>query len=217
MLRPVLGLVLLGAATVSCGTIPPYSQVRQQDLVGKNAIKLRGSLWSSMNVRSEDATFPKSDDVDYEVDRFSTYGIEFERLIGNQFTVGFSYDTRDIQLDGTHSPIQGEQISLGLRRYFGNRALTAFVLGQLIYHQSLDFPGELGLDLRESDDFLGIGLGGGANLAITEHFSIESYLTYEISPDVDTFKRRIDGPDAPVDLRFAFSGLIAYVGIGFHF
>ena len=78
-------------------------------------------------------------------------------------------------------------------------------------------PGELGFDRRESDDFLGWGAGGGVNLALTEDFSLESYLLYEGAPDVKTYKRIKDGIDAPADQTFNFSGPVAYVGVGFHF
>jgi hypothetical protein len=122
-----------------------------------------------------------------------------------------------MEIEGTTSPVQGEQIHAGVRRYFGDRALTGFVAVQAIYHQSLDFPGELNLDLRESDDFLGFGLGGGANLALSEHFTLEAILMYESAPGVDTYKRRVDGPDAPADREFFFSGPVAYLGFGYHF
>jgi len=218
-MRPsVLALIaLLAAPTASCGTIPPYSSVRKQDLTGLNAVKLRGSFWNSFDVKQEDTTFPFDPDRKYELDGFSTYGIEFERLIGNGFTVGFSYDTRDMEIEGTNSPVNGEQFSVGLRRYFGDRALTSFLAAQMIYHQSLDFPGELGFDRRESDDYFGIGAGGGINLALTEDFSLEAYLMYEAAPDVKTYKRIVDGLGAPADQTFNFSGAVAYVGIGFHF
>lgn len=218
MRPPVLALLaLLAVATASCGAIPPYSSVRKQELTGLNAVKLRASFWNSMDVKQEDTTFPFAPDREYELDGFSTYGIEFERLIGNGFTVGFSYDTRDMEVEGTEGPINGEQFSIGMRRYFGDRALTAFLAAQLIYHQTLEFPGELGFDRRESDDFLGWGAGGGVNLALTEDFSLEAYLLYEGAPDVKTYKRIQDGINAPADQTFNFSGPVAYVGVGFHF
>lgn len=218
MRLPALALIAsLVAATASCGAIPPYSSVRKQEVTGLNAVKLRGSFFDGFDVKQEDTTFPFEPDRSYQLSGFSTYGIEFERLIGNGFTVSFAYDTRDMQIEGTSSPVNGEQISLGLRRYFGDRALTGFLLTQLIYHQSLDFPAELGLDFRESDDFLGIAAGGGGNLALTEDFSIEAYLMYEANPDVKTYKRIVSGPAAPPDYTFNFSGPIAYLGVGFHF
>ena len=42
-------------------------------------------------------------------------------------------------------------------------------------------------------------------------------MIYEAAPDVKTYKRIIEGPDAPADRTFNFSGTVAYVGIGFHF
>lgn len=218
MRLPALALLaLFAASTFACGAIPPYSSVRKQDLTGLNSVKLRASFWNAMDAKQADNIYPFAPDQEYEFDRFSTYGLEFERLLGKGFTVGFSYDTRDMEVEGTTSPINGEQFSIGLRRYFGDRALTAFAAAQLIYHQSLDFPGELGFDRRESDDFFGVGAGGGVNLALTEDFSIEVYLMYEAAPDVKTYKRIVDGLGAPADQTFNFSGPVAYVGIGYHF
>lgn len=218
---PALLLLAVGALAGACNAIPPYSRVREQDVAGRNAVKVRGSVWSNMQIESKDLTYPFADPIGYELDRFSSYGIEFERLItigkSSQYSLTFAYETRDMQVDGTTSPIQGEQIHAGMRRYFGDRALTAFVTAQAIYHQSLDFPGELNLDLRESDDFLGIGVGGGANLALSENFTFEVYGIYELAPGVKTYKRRMDGPDAPADREFNFSGPMIYLGLGYHF
>jgi hypothetical protein len=217
-MRPqALVLCALAASAVSCSFIPPYSSVRKQELTGLNAVKLRGAFWDSMDVKQEDTTFPFDPGVDYQLDEFSTRGIEFERIIGDGFTVSFAYDKREMEVENTSAPINGEQISVGMRRYFGDRALTAFGLGQFIYHRSLEFPDGGDFELRESDDFFGIGAGGGANLALTEDFSLEAYLIYEWSPDVKTYKRLKDGPAAPADLSYNFSGPVAYVGIGFHF
>ena len=218
MRLPVLALLaLLVASTFACGAIPPYSSVRKQEVTGLNAVKLRAAIWNSIDVKEEDTTFPFAPDRNFDLDGFSSLGIEFERLLGKGFTASFAYDTRDMEVEGAGSPINGEQMAVGLRRYFGDRALTAFVTAQFIYHQSLDFPGELGLDLRESDDFFGVGAGGGLNLALTEDFSLEVSVIYEAAPDVKTYKRIIEGPDAPADRTFNCSGTVAYVGIGFHF
>lgn len=219
-LGPILIFAAAAACAGGCGTIPPYSRVRQQEVKGLNAIKLHGSYWQNTQIKSKDTTFPFAPDTGYELDRYSSYGIEFERLLNGDlqnWSVTFAYETRDMQIEGTNTPVQGEQIHVGMRRYFGDRALTAFLAGQFIYHQSLDFPGELGLDLRESDDFFGWGAGGGVNLAISEHFTVESYLMYESAPGVKTYKRRVDGPGAPADLEFFFSGPVAYLGVGYHF
>lgn len=222
-MRSGTGLALLLAAAAAgggCGTIPPYSSVREQEVEGLNAIKLRGAFWQNTQIESKDLVFPIAPDAGYELDRYSSYGIEFERLLSEKFpqwSVTFAYETRDMEIEGTTSPVQGEQIHAGMRRYFGDRALTGFLAAQLIYHQSLDFPGELGLGLRESDDFLGWGAGGGANLALSEHFTIEAYLMYEGAPGVNTYKRRTDGPGAPADREFFFSGPVAYLGVGYHF
>jgi hypothetical protein len=215
----LLALLALSALCGACGAIPPYSSVRRQDVSGQNAVKLRGTIWNNIQIHSEDLTYPFAEPVGYELDKFSSYGIEFERLIpladSDRYSLTFGYETRDMQVEGTHTPIQGEQIHAGIRRYFGDRALTAFVAGQAIYHQTLDFPGEL--DLRESDDFFGIGFGGGANLALSDHFTIEIYGMYELAPGVKTYKRRVDGEDAPADLEFNFSGPMIYLALGYHF
>jgi len=220
-LRPgsALFLLALSALAGACGVVPPYSTVREQELSGLNAVKLRGTVWNNIQIHSEDLTYPFSEPVGYELDRFSSYGIEFERLIelngAKGYSLTFAYETRDMQVEDTHTPIQGEQIHAGLRRYFGDRALTGFVTAQAIYHQSLDFPGELGL--RESDDFFGVGAGAGANLALSAHFTIELYGVYELAPGVKTYKRRIDGSEAPADQEFNFSGPTVYLAVGYHF
>lgn len=216
---PVFLLIALIAFTGACGAIPPYSSVRQQDVSGLNAIKLRGTVWNNLQIHSEDIIYPFDEPVGYELDRFSSYGIEFERLIefngSDGYSLTFAYETRDMQVEDTHTPIQGEQIHAGIRRYFGDRALTGFVTAQAIYHQSLDFPGELGL--RESDDFFGIGAGAGANLALSAHYTVELYGMYELSPGVKTYRRRIDGSTAPADEEYNFSGWMLYLAIGYHF
>lgn len=218
---PAVLLIALTAFSGACGAIPPYSSVRQQEVSGLNAIKLRGTIWNNIQIEANDIIYPFDEPVGYELDRFSSYGIEFERLIefngSDGYSLTFAYETRDMQVEGTDTPIQGEQIHAGIRRYFGDRALTAFVTGQAIYHQSLDFPGELGLALRESDDFFGIGVGAGANLALAAHFTLELYGMYELAPGVKTYKRRVDGSEAPADLEFDFSGAVLYLGLGYHF
>lgn len=217
-MRPsVLILSALAACAVSCSFIPPYSSVREQDLTGKNAIKLFGGVYHGTDVTEEDATYPFSPDVDHELDDGSTLGVEFERQLGQGFTATFSYARRELDVENTAAPIKGDQMAVGLRRYFGGRALTAFAAGQLIYHQGMTFPGELGFDFRETDDFLGLGLGGGINLALSEDFSLEASLIYEIAPDVDSSKELVLGAGAPVDATFNFTGPVAYVGVGFHF
>ena len=126
MRLPVLALLaLLVASTFACGAIPPYSSVRKQEVTGLNAVKLRAAIWNSIDVKEEDTTFPFAPDRNFDLDGFSSLGIEFERLLGKGFTASFAYDTRDMEVEGAGSPINGEQIAVGLRRYFGDRALTA--------------------------------------------------------------------------------------------
>jgi hypothetical protein len=216
---PCLTLLAAAVSTGGCGTIPLYSSVRENKVEGPNSVKIRAAIWDNTQIESKDIMFPFDAGAGYELDRYSSYGIEFERLItlgeSRKYSVTFAYETRDMQLEDSGTPIQGEQIHAGMRRYFGDRVLTAFLSAQLIYHQSLDFPGEL--DLRESDDFLGVGAGGGLNIALSEHLSLETYVIYEVAPGVKTYKRRTVSPDAPADLEFNFSGPVAYIGLGYHF
>ncbi len=216
---PVVLLILAALPAAACGTIPRYSEVRENKVEGVNAVKIRAAIWENTQIESKDTTFPFAADAGFELDRYSSFGVEFERRIpigdSKQYAVTFAYETRDMQVENTSTPIQGEQIHAGMRRYFGDRALTAFLAAQLIYHQSLDFPGELGL--RESDDFLGWGAGGGLNLALSGHFTIEATAMYESAPGVKTYKRRTEGPAAPADLEFNFSGPVVYIGLGYHF
>lgn len=212
---PVLVLVLLALAP-ACGVIPPYSSVREQEVRGLNAIKVRGAFWENFRGSLEDTTFPFDPDEHFVLERFSSYGVEFERNIPrSKYTLTLSLDARRYHPKDADGAIKGNQLHLGVRRYFGDRALTGFLLGQLIYNASLEFPGTY--DLRESDDFLGWAAGAGANLALTEFLSFEIIVAYEGMPDTDTFKRIVDGPDAPADLKFSMSGPVAYAALGFHF
>ncbi len=212
---PVLALALLALAP-ACGVIPPYSSVRQQDVHGLHAVKVRAAFWDNFRGSTEDTTFPFDPDESFVLDRFSSYGLELERHIpGSKFTVTISVDGRRYHVEDADGVIKGNQVHLGVRRYFGDRALTGFLLAQLIYNTSLEFPGSF--DMRESDDFLGWAAGGGANLALTEFLSFEVVLAYEGMPDTDTYKRLVDGPDAPADLKFSLSGPVAYAALGLHF
>ena len=72
---PAILLLALSAMTGACDAIPPYSSVRKQEVSGLNAIKLRGTIWSNLQIEAKDTTYPFAAPVGYELDKFSSYGI----------------------------------------------------------------------------------------------------------------------------------------------
>ena len=139
----------------------------------------------------------------------SSYGIEIERNLGDQWTASFAYEKRQYEPEGSFPNIRSDQIRASFRRYFGDRALTAFLAGDLIYGLGMSFQDDSG----ETENWLGMAAGGGANLALSEDFSIEAYLMYETMPEVVFFPA--DGSTS--NFNYGFSGLVAYVALGWHF
>jgi opacity protein-like surface antigen len=132
-------------------------------------------------------------------------------LIGNQFSATVSLDAREYHPEIGGSPIRGNQIHAGLRRYFGDRALTAFLSTQLIYNFGLEFQ-ETGY---ESDGFLAWGVGAGLNMAVNESFSVEAAFMYEGMPDVGS---HLKGDNATSSgFEHNLSGMVGYVALGYHF
>lgn len=208
----LLCIAALGMGGMSCNFIPPYSDIKKQSVAGFHTLKFRTAAYSSMDIEHIDTVNrPATESTSRELDRFSSYGLELERLIGNQFSATVSLDQREYHEDPNGSPIKGNQIAAGMRRYFGNRALTAFLTAQLQYN--------FGLDLQkqnfESDGYLGWAVGTGLNWALTEDFSVETYLLYEGMPDVTSHLKGDNATGSGFDHNL--SGLTGYVAVGFHF
>lgn len=207
-----LGLLLaVTAGSPSCSFIPPYSSVKKQDVSGFHTLKFRTGAYSSIDNEVQDVARRASiDDTSIELDRFSSYGLEVERLLGQQFSATVSLDAREYHVPNEAVPIRANQVHAGVRRYFGDRALTGFLAAQLIYNFGLEVQEQR----FETDGYLGWGAGIGANLALSENFSIETYLMYEGMPDIES---RLLASDTASGFSHNLSGLVGYVALGFHF
>jgi hypothetical protein len=207
-----LGLLLaVAAGSPSCSFIPPYSSVKKQDVSGFHTLKFRTGAYSSIDNEVQDvARRAGIDDTSIELDRFSSYGLEVERLLGQQFSATVSLDAREYHVPNEAVPIRANQVHAGVRRYFGDRALTGFLAAQLIYNFGLEVQEQR----FETDGYLGWGAGIGANLALSENFSIETYLMYEGMPDIES---RLLASDTASGFSHNLSGLVGYVALGFHF
>jgi len=214
MRAPLLVGLLLAvvAGSPSCSFIPPYSSVRKQDVSGFHTFKFRTGAYSSIDNEVNDvANRPNVDGSSHELDRFSSYGIELERLLGHQFSATVSLDAREYHGKNEAVPITANQIHGGVRRYFGDRALTGFLAAQFIYNFGLDIQEQR----FESDGYLGWGVGAGANLALSQNFSIEAYLMYEGMPDVES---HLKGNNATASgFSHNLSGVVGYIALGYHF
>lgn len=214
-MRNSLALGLLSLAITfggSCTFIPPYSSIKEQSVAGFQTVKFRTGVYSSIDIESDDiVNTPPTDSTSDELDSFSSFGVELERLIGNQFSATVSIDAREYHPQVGGSPIRGNQVHAGLRRYFGDRALTAFLSGQLIYNFGLEFQ-ENGY---ESDGFLAWGVGAGLNMAMNESFSVEAAFMYEGMPDVES---HLKGDNATSSgFEHNLSGMMGYIALGYHF
>ncbi|MDA1114561.1 MAG: hypothetical protein O3A95_09730 [Planctomycetota bacterium] len=213
-IRSVFGLLvplcLLGS--VSCNFIPPYSDIKKQEVSGFHTLKFRGAAYSDMDALATDTVNnPPVNSSDLELDSFSSFGFELERLIGNQISATASLDQRQYHQINDVDLVKATQMAIGMRKYFGSRAVTAFLTGQLMYNFGLEFQTES----LESDGFLGYGAGGGVNWALSEDFSIEAYIMYEGMPRTPSHIRGDDAVDSGFEHQL--SGIVGYVAIGFHF
>jgi hypothetical protein len=205
-----VALCLLGS--VSCNFIPPYSDIKKQEVSGFHTLKFRGAAYSGITaIAADTVNSPPVNSSDLKLDAFSSYGIELERLIGNQVSATASLDQRQYHQSGDDNLVKATQVALGMRKYFGSRAVTAFLTGQLMYNFGL----ELQAEGFESDGFLGYGAGGGVNWALSEDFSVEAYIMYEGMPRTPSHIRGNNAVDSGFEHQL--SGLVGYVAIGFHF
>lgn len=207
-----LGLLILVVGCFSCSFIPPYSEIREQTVSGFHTVKFRTGVYSSIDLENVDlVNDPPTLGSSEELDRFSSYGVELEKLIGNRFSATVSIDAREYHESSSGSPIRGNQLHAGLRRYFGDRALTAFLSAQAIYNFGL----ELQEDGYESDGYLGWGVGAGLNMALNESFSIEGAFFYEGMPDVESHMK--GGNEIDSGFSHNLSGMVGYIALGYHF
>ena len=124
----------------------------------------------------------------------------------DQLTTVFSIHKREYTVDGSDAwSINGNQIHAGVRRYFGERALTAFIAAEGIYSFNFEHP-ELDITFEDGP---GWAVGGGVNFALNESFSIEASLFHETIWAMDD---RQGG-----DYEHSFKSTIGYIGLGFHF
>ena len=208
-----LGLLALALGfSGSCTFIPPYSSIKKQSVSGFQTVKFRSGVYSSIDIEANDTVnTPPTLSTSEELERFSSYGVELERLIGNQFSATVSIDAREYHVAADTSPIRGNQIHAGLRRYFGDRALTVFLSTQLIYNFGLEFQESN----FESDGFLAWGAGAGLNMALNENFSVEAAFMYEGMPDVESHMKGDNATSSGFDHNL--SGMVGYLAVGYHF
>ena len=202
----LLAVVALGA----CGTLPPYSDIREQPLQGLSSLKLRGAAYEGIEM-TRDNPLPITDQRDF-VDRISSWAIEFERSMGDGWTASFAFEARryDFPRDSAFPDVRANQLRGGVRRYFGDRALTAFACVEGVYGTGFDFGEDAGY---EGESYLGWAAGGGVNLALNEYFSFEMLVLYEGMPDTDA----VDFEGGPSVGAFNASGPVAFAAIGWHF
>ncbi|MFK5956364.1 MAG: hypothetical protein QM477_07980 [Planctomycetota bacterium] len=210
----VSGLLVALSLTggVSCNFIPPYSDIKKQEVKGFHTIKFRGAAYSAIDsVATDIVNSPAVNSTDRALDSFSSYGIEVERLIGNQISTTASVDQRHYKQIGDVDAVKATQVAVGMRKYFGNRAVTAFLTGQLMYNFGLEFPTEGFV----SDGFLGYGAGGGVNWALSENFSMEAYLMYEGMPRTPSHLKGDN--EVSSGFEHQLSGIVGYIAFGIHF
>jgi hypothetical protein len=201
------GLLLALLAFGACGTLPPYSDISEQPLQGLSSVKVRGAVHEGMDL-TRDNPAPTGDATEV-VDRLSSWAIEFERSMGAGWTASFAVEARRYEFTQIFPDIRANQVRGGVRRYFGDRALTAFACVEGVYGTGFDF-GDVGY---EGESYLGWAAGGGLNLALNEEFSFEMLVLYEGMPD----SKAVDFDGGPTVARFNASGPVAYLAIGWHF
>lgn len=202
------GLLLALLAFGACGTLPPYSDIREQPLQGLSSVKVRGAVHEGMDLTRNDPS-PTGETAEV-VDRLSSWAIEFERSMGQGWTASFAVEARRYEFEQTFPDIRANQLRGGVRRYFGDRALTAFACVEGVYGTGFDFGENAGY---EGESYLGWAAGGGLNLALNEEFSFEMVVLYEGMPDT----KAVDFEGGPTVATFNASGLVAYLAFGWHF
>ena len=206
----VILLFLVVVMGVSCGAIPPYSSVKTQSVRGFYTLKLKNSALAATDML--ETTLSTDSTTDTELFDTSSAAIEIERVLKDQLTTVFSIHKRKYTVDESDTgSINGNQIHAGVRRYFGDRALTAFIAAEGIYTLNFTHP-ELELDLENGP---GWAVGGGVNFALNESFSIEASLFRETIWTIGSHQSRDSGLIG--DHEYSFKSTIGYIGLGFHF
>ncbi|MGY8733516.1 MAG: hypothetical protein ACKVK0_15360, partial [Pirellulales bacterium] len=206
----VILLFLVVAMGVSCGAIPPYSSVKKQSVRGFHTLKMKTSALATTDMH--ETTLSTNSATDPELYDTSSSAIELERVLKDQLTTVFSIHKRVYTVnDSDAGSINGNQIHAGMRRYFGDRALTAFIAVEGIYSFNFNHP-ELGIDLENGP---GWAVGGGVNFALNESFSIEASLFRETIWAMGSHQSSDSGLSA--DYEHSFKSTIGYIGLGFHF
>jgi len=195
---------------VSCGAIPPYSSVKKQSVRGFYTLKIKTASLSATDMQEK--TLSSDSSTDTTLFNTSSAAVELERVMKDQVTTVFSIHKREYTVNEFDSgTIDGNQIHAGLRRYFGDRALTAFIAAEGIYSFNFSHP-ELGIDLENGP---GWAVGGGVNFALNESFSIEASLFRETIWAMGSHQSSDSGLSA--DYEHSFKSTIGYIGLGFHF
>jgi hypothetical protein len=206
----VILLFLVVAMGVSCGAIPPYSSVKKQSVRGFYTLKLKTSALATTDML--ETTLSTDSITDIELFDTSSAAIEIERVLRDQLTTVFSIHKREYTVNESDAgSINGNQIHAGLRRYFGDRALTAFIAAEGIYSLNFTHP-DRGIDIENGP---GWAVGGGVNFALNESFSIEASLFHETIWTIGGHQSHDSGLSA--DHEYSFKSTIGYLGLGFHF
>ena len=203
-------LFLVIAMGVSCGAIPPYSSVNKQAVKGFYTLKLSSATLASTAMREETLSSGASSEAPI-FDTGST-AIEIEKILRDQLSAVFSIHKREYTIgESDSSAINGNQIHAGVRRYFGDRALTAFIAAEGIYTFNFNHP-TLDIDFEGGP---GWAIGAGLNFALNESFSVEASVFHETIWPTSSYAS--GNTSLPSDLEHSFNGTIGYLGLGFHF
>ena len=203
-------MFLVVAMGASCGTIPPYSSVNKQSVRGFYTLKMKAASLASTDML--ETTLGTGGSTDAELFDTSSVAVELERVLKDQVTTVFSIHKREHTVNESDTgSISGTQIHAGVRRYFGDRALTAFIAAEGIYSLNFSHSG-LGIDLENGP---GWAVGAGANFALNESFSIEASLFHETIWAMGSHQSSDSGLSA--DYEHSFKSTIGYIGLGFHF
>ena len=203
-------MFLVVAMGASCGTIPPYSSVNKQSVRGFYTLKMKAASLASTDML--ETTLGTGGSTDAELFDTSSVAVELERVLKDQVTTVFSIHKREYTVNESDTgSISGTQIHAGVRRYFGDRALTAFIAAEGIYSLNFSHSG-LGIDLENGP---GWAVGAGANFALNESFSIEASLFHETIWAMGSHQSSDSGLSA--DYEHSFKSTIGYIGLGFHF
>ncbi|MBC8371837.1 MAG: DUF3575 domain-containing protein [Planctomycetes bacterium] len=206
----VVLLFLIIAVGVSCGAIPPYSSVNKQAVKGFYTLKIKSAAASSNEMSETSISADSSTDI--SIYQTSSAAIELEKVLRDQVSVVFAVHKREYTIaELDNYSVNGNQIHAGVRRYFGDRALTGFIAAEGIYTINFNHPG-LNIDFQSGP---GWAIGGGLNFALNESLSLEASLFHETIWPMASYAS--GNTSLPSDFEHAFNGAVAYIGLGLHF